>query len=101
MITREQAIDAAIDDLTSGLRRRLEATEGWPGEAKRCAPGEQLPPSRFRAISADAPDLVEIRASQDEWSVRVPDDEGHVGSSLYVIVDAETGRVFTRMPRGE
>ena len=119
MITREQAIAATVDYLTGGLRRRLEASEGWPGEAG-CEAGEPGPP-RLHSVPTDTPDVAEVRASDDDspdspsteaptgiqgfprrvWSVRVPDDGGHVGSSLYVIVDAETGRVFTKMPWGE
>ncbi len=35
MITREEAIERALDYLTGGLRQQLKAFEGWPGEAER------------------------------------------------------------------
>lgn len=121
MITGDQAVDAAVDYLTGGLRRRLRAIEGWPGEPERLNAGEQKASSPPHAASTDLPELPQVSRSQKEfhkplsidarspieglprrvWSVRVSDDGRHVGSSTYLVIDADTGRVVTTMRWGE
>lgn len=102
---------AALDYLTSGLRRRLEAFEGWPGGVDQQIPLLRHLPAALR--KPDAPDAVEFRASDDElqpeteaspsrvWRVLVRSNGGRVGSDHYVIVDADTGRVLRDMDWGE
>ncbi len=90
MITREQAIQAAIDYLTRGLRRRLQAAEGWPE-------GMLVPP-RFvgGSLSRESEE-----GAERVWQVLVPSDEPHVGSSRYLVIDQETGKVIADGWAGE
>ena len=97
MITREQAIDAAIDYLTGGLRRRLEAFEGWPGGVDQHRPVIRRP---VAAPDHEPHPAVEA-STRPVWRVLVRGDVGHVGSDHYVIVDADTGTVFRELDWGE
>ena len=103
MITREQAIEAAVEYLTGGLRRRLKAFEGWPGETGRNGSGELSNPMEIPDFlpkpDARAPEIKGM--PRQVWHVRVPDNDGHVGADRFIIIDAETGRVFTSMRWGE
>jgi hypothetical protein len=112
MITREEAIERALDYLTGDLRQQLRAFEGWPGEAERHefagVPRALQIPESLR--NPDAPKRPEPDAADDGremetprrvWRVHVPGDGRHLGSDHFVIVDAETGRVFTEMRWGE
>jgi len=115
MITREEAIERALDYLTGGLRQLLRAFEGWPGEPERYevdgVPRPLQIPDALR--NPDAPKQAEADTPDDKpscevlgmprrvWRVHVPGDGRHVGADHFVIVDAETGRVFTEMRWGE
>lgn len=111
VVTKEQALQIALDHLTDGLRHRLEAFEGWPGEADQQRPLLRHLPVALR--NPDAPNMFERRAADDEshhavetspsrvWRVLVRSYGGHVGSDHYVIVDADTGRVLRDMDWGE
>ena len=113
MITREEAIERALNYLTGDLRQRLRAFEGWPGEAERyefagVPRPQQIPDSLRNAAAPKRPEADEGEAHcevegipQRVWRVHVPGDGGHVGADHFVIVDAETGRVFTEMRCGE
>jgi hypothetical protein len=110
MITREEAVEWALDYLTGGLRQRLRAFEGWPGEAERHEfarvprplqiPDSLRNPNAPKQAEPDAPDDL-IGMPQRVWRVHVPGDGRYVGADHFVIVDAETGRVFREMDWGE
>lgn len=79
MITREQAIQAAINYLIRRLHQRLEAREGWPT-------GMPVPPRLPRDSLCSESERV--------WRVCVPSDEPqHVGASRYLVIDQESGEV--------
>jgi hypothetical protein len=111
VVTKERALEIALDHLTDGLRRRLEAFEGWPGGVDQQIALLRHLPAALR--NPAAPDVGELRASDDElqpateaspsrvWRVLVRSNGGHVGSDHYVIVDADTGRVLRDMNWGE
>lgn len=92
MLTREAAIERAVEYLGRRFRGRLEVHEGWPGEAEhddRVEPGDDS-----SATIEGWPKRV--------WRVLVMDDVArHVGADLYLIIDADTGRVFREMHWGE
>lgn len=90
MISKEQAVEKALNYLTRGLRRRLEAKDGWPE-------GMPVPPRVFGAsLSRDHKDR-----SERVWHVCVPSDEPHVGSSRYLVIDQETGEIIADGRAGE
>lgn len=112
MITREQAIEQALDYLTGGLRQRLQAFEGWPGDAERHefagVPRPLEIPEYLR--NPDAPKRAEADATNDGrviemsprvWRVHVPGDGRRVGADHFIIIDAETGQVIRSMDWGE
>lgn len=90
MISKKEALEAALDYLTGSLRRRLEVTQGWP-EGMLVPP--RLPGSSLSREPSERPERV--------WGVRVPSDEPHVGSSHYLVIDQETGEVIADGRAGE
>jgi hypothetical protein len=79
VISREQAIEHALEHVVEQLRTELTApfvTEGWPGG---------------------------VYAAKDEpvWAVRIPDATLHVGSSRYIVISKATGRVLADERAGE
>src|SRR6185312_11231488 len=98
MITREEAIERALDYLTGGLRQRVKAFEGWPGEAEQHDSAGVPRPLRFPDYlrNPDAPKQTEPDAPCDEptigmrqrvWRVHVPGDGRHVGADHFIIVE--------------
>ncbi|HEX5461377.1 MAG TPA: hypothetical protein VFX20_15540 [Steroidobacteraceae bacterium] len=119
MITKEQALQIALDHLTNGLRHRLEVSPGWPPEAPlgwhaRSQDDQHLLldiPKALRNPDADrrkAPEApVTVPAEEREeppcrvWRVYVPGGRLAVGSSRYIVIDQETGEVLADGRYGE
>jgi len=106
VVTKEQAVQIALDHLTDGLRHRLRVSAGWPGERQDQRLLQDIPAAlrnrdapRWEARQP-APAVLEAPRRR-VWRVLVPGDGRHVGSDHYLIIDQETGKVIRDMEWGE
>ena len=114
VITKEQALQIALDHLTDGLRHRLSVSAGWPHTQHDLQQDQQLLqdiPEALRNPDADrrdapaspptAPAVEPEEPPSPVWRVYVPGERLSLGASRFIIIDQETGEVLADRRYGE
>lgn len=119
VVTREQALQIALDHLTDGLCHRLSVSAGWPTEAPygyqhhqrqdqhalQDLPAALRNPDADRGETPEPPTTAPAAAPEEPprpvWRVRVPSERLAVGASRFIVIDQETGEVIADGRYGE
>lgn len=114
MVTKEQALQIALDHLTDGLRHRLSVSAGWPHGQQDLQQGQHMlqdipealrnpnAPERKAAESpSTAPAVEPEEPPPPVWRVYVPGERLALGASRFIIIDQETGEVLADRRYGE